>query len=842
LILKNKILALIFLFKFSFALAQENKSVIPLKFILEDISLQHQVKFNYIEEQIAIFFIVPPSKKETLQSKIDYIKNQTGFLIKAIENKYFTIYHDQINQTICGYLLDSENNLPIENANVTISKTSIETLSDSKGYFELSTFSTNSVKFRHLSYKNTEIPITEVHRAICPKIKLIPFIQKLDDVVTGHYLTTGISKKIDGTILVKPKKFGILAGLIEPDILQTMQQVPGITSENETISNINVRGGTHDQNLFLWNGIRIFQTGHFFGLISSFNPLLSNTITIAKNGTSPFFGESVSSLVDISSHSKSNRNNHNSGSLNLISAAFYSKIRTSKKGSLKLSGRRSFTDIYSSPTYKKYRDRILQNTIITNLNSNKKIDFESDENFYFYDLTVHYQQKIGAKNEINIDAIAIKNTLTINQFFLATNRNSALSQHNFGGTLAWKTNWNLNNTSNIHFSSSQYNLESTYQSLQNDQILDQQNRVLNFDFQLKNTHQICENFTFNNGYQYNQITVSNFDRINIPTFSRNSREISQSHALIAEGEFQSKNKKTFLKTGIRFNYFDKFKTAILEPRIQFSHSLNNTLRLEILCEQKSQTLSQIIDLQHDFLGIEKKRWTLSNDRNIPIQKSNQISLGFTYKDKNWLITLDNFYKKITGITSSSQGFQNQLENTRSIGSYQVIGTEILIQKNFKHFYTWLNYSFNDNNYFFETLPTSEFPNNFELVHTLSWTGVYEWKKNKIALGSKWHTGKPITLPFNTFLNLEDANNPKINYSQPNNSRLADYCQFNFSASKEWDLSKKTTLQTSISILNLLNKKNIINRFYRINNQNNSIESVETYSLERTPNLNVKINF
>ena len=98
---------------------------------------------------------------------------------------------------------------------------------------------------------------------------------------------------------MKPKKLGILPGLIEADVLQVMQQIPGINSVNESVSSINARGGTHDQNLFLWNGIKMYQTGHFFGLISVFNPNLAHTISIIKSGSSAFYGESVSSVVDI---------------------------------------------------------------------------------------------------------------------------------------------------------------------------------------------------------------------------------------------------------------------------------------------------------------------------------------------------------------------------------------------------------------------------------------------------------------------------------------------------------------------------------------------------------------
>jgi hypothetical protein len=43
--------------------------------------------------------------------------------------------------------------------------------------------------------------------------------------------------------------------LIEPDILQSVQALPGVESTN-SIANINVRGGTNDQNLVLWDNIK----------------------------------------------------------------------------------------------------------------------------------------------------------------------------------------------------------------------------------------------------------------------------------------------------------------------------------------------------------------------------------------------------------------------------------------------------------------------------------------------------------------------------------------------------------------------------------------------------------
>ncbi|NNT72116.1 TonB-dependent receptor plug domain-containing protein [Flavobacterium sp. IMCC34852] len=839
--LNNRFFFLLLFSLFSFlGNAQKDRKEIPLKNILNIISKQHEVRFSYIEDEIVVYALVAPEKKWSLEQKIEYLKRETKLQFKPVSEKYFTIYNDQkLDKPLCGFLLDSESGKGIENATIRIEKMSFITFSDAEGHFIIPKISSDLIQIEHQGYESFNINPEDLNVPNCPKFRLKSITQSLDEVVTQRYLTTGISKKTDGTIEVKPKKFGILPGLIEPDVLQTMQQVPGIISIDETISNINVRGGTHDQNLFLWNGIRMFQTGHFFGLISAFNPSLAQTISITKNGSSAFYGESVSSLVDISSRTKTVEATNNSFSTNLISAEFYTKLKVSEKANLTLSARRSLTDFFKSPTYRNYSDRIFQNTVITDLNTNEIVDYQSDVDFYFYDITAQFQQKIGTKNELNIDVIAIENTLQFNQSSVSLNKNSTLEQENFGGTIQWKTQWNAKHYTEFKGYFSSYDLNSSFKTLESNQVLDQKNQVLDTGFQVRNSNVISNRITLNTGYQFNEIGITNFDEINLPFFSRTITNVLLTHVAVAEGVLETENKKTFLKTGVRANYFDKFNFFLLEPRVQFNQALTSTLRLEILGEQKSQTLSQIIDLQQDFLGIEKRRWTLANNSTIPIQKSNQVSLGLSFKKNNWLLTLDNFYKKVTGITSSSQGFQNQFELEKTVGSYQVFGSEFLIQKSFNRFYTWLSYSYNDNQYNFDALLNTSFPNNYDITHAISWAGIYEWQKLKLALGTKWHTGRPITTP-TTF--SVTAANPDIVYNSPNNSKLKDYFQMNFSASKDWKLTEKITLQTSVSILNLLNTQNSLNRFYRVNTADNTVESVDTYSLEMTPNFNIRLNF
>lgn len=847
--IKNKTIFFIFIFCFFFfnGFCQEVKNAISLKLILDKISQKHQVNFNYIEDEIVVFLLEEPYKDWTLQQKIDYIKQETKLQFKIINEVYYTIFNDKkLDKPLCGYLIDSETNTAIENANITIDKTTISTTSNTKGYFELPIISANKIIISYVGYQSLQTNSKDLYVVDCPKIKLVAIVLELEEINAFRYLTTGIIKKNNGTIVIKPKKFGLLPGLIEPDVFQTIQQILGITSVDETISNINVRGGTHDQNLFLWNGMRLFQTGHFFGLISALNPNLANNITISKNGSSAFYGESTSSVIDITTHSDKIENGKSAIGVNMLNADFYTKFKTSENSNLEFSGRRSFTDFLNSPTYENYSNRIFQNTEVTNLSDNKNINFKSDENFYFYDFTAQFHQKIGKKSDLFIDLITISNQLDLKQSkienFNVIQKNSFLAQTTYGGNIQFKTIWNEKNNSEINVYSTFYEVNSENESITTNQLLNQENSVFDSGLKLQNNYQINPKIILKNGYQFNEIGIRNFDKITTPFFSRNIKNILRSHALIAEIAYKSKNEKLKSNSGIRANYIQEFSELIIEPRIQINYELSNTFQIEFLAETKNQTTSQIIDLQQDFLGIEKRRWIVSKKDEVPIQKNKQISIGFTFKKNNWLIVLDNFYKNVNGVTSQSQGFQNQLEFLRINGAYTIVGSELLVQKQINKLTTWISYSYNKNNYQFNDFIPNQFPNNFEIKHHFGFASIYNFKNLKIAFGGNWNTGKPTTnlVTNNAIFLVPDV--PTFEYKLPNSSNLDDYFQLNFSSSYGFDLSKKSKLQFGFSIQNVLDNKNIINQNFRINSATNVAEKVNTFSLERTFNGFLRIVF
>jgi hypothetical protein len=70
----------------------------------------------------------------------------------------------------------------------------------------------------------------------------------------------------------------------------------------------------------------------------------------------------------------------------------------------------------------------------------------------------------------------------------------------------------------------------------------------------------------------------------------------------------------------------------LENSINYNRtSINIQQVIKAICiktrrEFKNQTTTQIIDFEDDFLGVEKRRWVLVNNEDIPIATSKQKAL------------------------------------------------------------------------------------------------------------------------------------------------------------------------------------------------------------------------
>lgn len=693
-------------------------------------------------------------------------------------------------------------------------------------------------KLKTITNLNFEV-LSKRFIAITPSDKIV---HRLEEVVVNNYLSRGISKTNNGTITIDANAFDILPGLIEPDVLQIVQNLPGVVSVDERISNINVRGGTNDQNLILYEGIRMYQSGHFFGLISAFNPYLSDDIRISKNGTSALYGDGVSSTISIKNIDIIDNKFDAGLGTNLLNVDGFAKIPIGKETELQLSARRSFTDIIVSETYDAYFDRIFRDSELNTANDVNTL-LALDERFLFYDLNAKFLYDINDTSRLRISLLNIYNNLDYNQTFVNSDNSiqetrSALNQVSYGASATYSKAFNndINTSAQLYYSN--YDLDAENNDIINNQLLTQENKVEDYGLRFDVKKTLDNDTEVRGGYQFNEVGVTNFEDVSNPNFTSLVKEIVRTHAIFGETERYSKSRNTYIRLGARISYFEKLKELILEPRFAFNQKISDYIRLEVLGELKSQTISQVIDLQQDFFGIEKRRWQLSNLENVPLVKSQQISLGFSYNQNNLLVSLEGYYKNVEGITAQSQGFQNQFQFVNDIGSYTVTGLDFLINKRFNNFSTWLSYTFSNNDYTFDVINEgSSFPNGVDLTHIANASLTYSLKNFKIGLGVNWHSGRAYTKPLET----QNNSNSAIEYQNPNSSRLSDYFRADLSAIYKFQISKGINAEAGASVWNMFNQNNIINRYYTLDTDNNIVE-IDNKSLKFTPNLSFRVNF
>jgi hypothetical protein len=240
----------------------------PLQEVLTSIEKAYDVKFSYNAQLAENQFITLLLKDVTLNTVIQRLQKQVPVVFEKVNERYYIIRNQSQEGKIriCGVLIDAKTELPIFEASVVNISQSKGTVTNSNGKFELFlAFPNDTIEVRFLGYKTQQILANELQNKPCTTILLEADQFDLGTVLLSNYLTSGIDKNNDGSISISPSQLGILPGLTEPDVLQSIQLLPGVQSPNETASGLFIRGGTPDQNLILWDGIKMYHSGHFLG-------------------------------------------------------------------------------------------------------------------------------------------------------------------------------------------------------------------------------------------------------------------------------------------------------------------------------------------------------------------------------------------------------------------------------------------------------------------------------------------------------------------------------------------------------------------------------------------------
>jgi hypothetical protein len=214
------------------------------------------------------------------------------------------VWGQNITVSIKGKVVDPAQR-PLERVNIMIKGTTIGTLTDSNGEFNLPPFSGRSVViiFSSVGYQRIE---RKVSLSENPVIWLVmnPDVRKIQEIVIEKKRNKNNFQTIQPRLTDRLPSLG---GSVET-LIKTL---PGVSSNNELSSQYSVRGGNFDENLVYVNGIEIIRpflvkSGEQEGL-SFINSDMVGSIGFSSGGFDASYGDKMSSVLDIT-YRKPDRN------------------------------------------------------------------------------------------------------------------------------------------------------------------------------------------------------------------------------------------------------------------------------------------------------------------------------------------------------------------------------------------------------------------------------------------------------------------------------------------------------------------------------------------------------
>lgn len=173
----------------------------------------------------------------------------------------------------------------------------------------------------------------------------------------------------------------------ETDVLKALQLLPGVQSGTEGMSGIYVRGGGPDQNLFLLDGVPLYNVNHLGGFFSAFNADAIKNVTLYKGSFPARFGGRLSSVLDITTNDGNDKRLHGNASIGVIAAKvnFEGPIYKDKT-TFNVSLRRTYFDLLMQPAIMAIST--LEDMGRTNLG------------YYFYDLNAKVTHRFSERSRL----------------------------------------------------------------------------------------------------------------------------------------------------------------------------------------------------------------------------------------------------------------------------------------------------------------------------------------------------------------------------------------------------------------------------------------------------------
>lgn len=240
----------------------------------------------------------------------------------------------------------------------------------------------------------------------------------------------------------------------EGDVLKAIQLLPGVQAGSEGTSGIYVRGGGMDENLFLLDGVPLYNVNHLGGFFSAFNNDAIKNVTLYKGSFPARFAGRISSVLDIATNNGNAHEWHGGASIGAIAAKAYVEGPLWRdRTTLSLSARRTYGDLLIQPLLR-----------IASLDE----DMSFNAGYYFYDINAKVTHRVSDRSQLYAgfyagdDVVYLRTLFDENDYYSYRTRDYMKLGYNWGNLLA-SLRWNYVVNSRLFF-----NLTGSYTRYRND--------------------------------------------------------------------------------------------------------------------------------------------------------------------------------------------------------------------------------------------------------------------------------------------------------------------------------------------------------------------------------------
>ena len=200
-----------------------------------------------------------------------------------------------------GYVKDAKTSKPIQGVNIVVLNVSKGYVTAKDGFYTVQLPPGKYVlRFSHVGYRSRQDTIV-LNSTLFREVMMDDDSKDLEEVVVTSEAPDRNVRKVEmGVSQLTIRSIRRIPPLMgEVDVVRSLLLLPGVTTVGEGAPGFNVRGGSTDQNLILFDDAPVFNSGHLMGFFSVFNPDVVRDVTLNRGGVAAAYGGRASSVLDV---------------------------------------------------------------------------------------------------------------------------------------------------------------------------------------------------------------------------------------------------------------------------------------------------------------------------------------------------------------------------------------------------------------------------------------------------------------------------------------------------------------------------------------------------------------